>query len=136
MPNLDKLLKKIEKNKETENEVTTHQLTIADETFDVVTMTRREKRRFVYALEGKKDITAGEIVDKTRPYIYSALGLSELAVKAKEAGYIETFQEVIDVLFEPDEVLEIVAFIRDINGISKDEADKAITDEVEEIKKQ
>lgn len=135
MANLDKLLKKIEKNKETENETTTHPLTIAGETFEVSTMTRSEKQRFVYALEGKKNITAGEIVAKMKPFIYRALNLAELAVKAKDAGYIKSYYDVIDALFEPDEILEIVGFIMDINGISKDEAEKTIVNEVEDIKK-
>ena len=98
-------------------------------------MTRSEKQRFVYALEGKKNITAGEIVKKMKPFIYQTLGLSELAVKAKDAGYIDSYYNVIDALFEPDEILEIIGFVMDINGISKDEAEKAIVDEVEDIKK-
>lgn len=133
MANLDKLLKQIEKNKETENEVTTHQLTIAGETFDVKTMTRKEKRDFVYAQEtNTKNMTAGDIVRKMKPFVYRALDLASLAAKAKEAGYINSYYDVVEALFEPEQIIEIIGFITDINGISEQE----VTEDVEEIKKQ
>ena len=54
MANLDKLLRKIEQNKATENEVKTYPLTIGGETFEVATMSKVEKRQFVYAQETNK----------------------------------------------------------------------------------
>lgn len=132
MANLDKLLRKIEKNKETENEVKKYPLTIGGESFEVSTMTRQEKRDFVYAQEaGTSKMTAGDIVKKMKPFIYRALNLKELAVKAKEEGYITSYYDVVEALFEPDEILEILAFIMEINKISGD----TIKDEVDEIKK-
>lgn len=133
MANLDKLLKKIERNKETENEVKTHPLTIAGETFDVRTMTRAEKRQFVYAQETSgKAMTAGDIVKKMKPFIYKALDLKELAVKAKEAGLIQSFYDVVEALFEPEQIIEIIAFITEINGITA----TVVEDELDELKKQ
>jgi hypothetical protein len=133
MANLDKLLKRIERNKETENEVKTHPLTVAGETFDVRTMTRAEKRQFVYAQETSgKAMTAGDIVKKMKPFIYKALDLKELAVKAKEAGLIQSFYDVVEALFEPEHIIEIIAFITEINGITPSE----VVEEVEELKKQ
>lgn len=132
MANLDKLLKKIEKNKETENEVTTHQLTIAGETFDVKTMTRREKRDFIYTQEATASkTTAGDIVKKMKPFVYRALDLAPLAVKAKEEGYITSNYDVIEALFEPNEIIEIIGFITEINNITE----KDVTEEVDELKK-
>ena len=132
MANLDKLLKKIEKNKETENEVKTHPLTIGGETFDVKTMTRAEKRQFIYTQEtGKSSMTAGDIVKKMKPFIYKALDLKELAVKAKEAGHIQAYYDVVEALFEPEEIIEIIGFITEINGITA----QIVEDELEEIKK-
>ena len=133
MANLDKLLKKIERNKETENEVKTHPLTVAGETFDVRTMTRAEKRQFVYAQETSgKAMTAGDIVKKMKPFIYKALDLKELAVKAKEAGLIQSFYDVVEALFEPEQIIEIIAFITEINGITA----TVVEDELDELKKQ
>lgn len=133
MANLDKLLKKIERNKETENEVKTHPLTVAGETFDVKTMTRAEKRQFVYAQETSgKAMTAGDIVKKMKPFIYKALDLKELAVKAKEAGLIQSFYDVVEALFEPEQIIEIIAFITEINGITA----TVVEDELDELKKQ
>ena len=133
MANLDKLLKKIEKNKETENEVKTYPLTIGDDTFDVKTMTRRQKREFIYAQEaGAKSLTAGDIVKKMKKFVYDALDLKELAVKAKDAGHISSYYDVVEALFEPEQIIEIIGFITEINGISE----KDVTEELEDAKKQ
>lgn len=132
MANLDKLLRKIEQNKETENKTKTYPLEIAGEKFEVKTMTRKEKRDFVYAQEaGSANMTAGDIVKKMKPFVYKSLNLSELAVKAKDEGYIKNYYDVVEALFEPEEILEIISFITTINGISSD----VINEEIEEIKK-
>lgn len=133
MANLDKLLKRIEKNKETAEEVKTFPLTIASETFEVKTMTRREKREFFYAQEaGKTNFTAGDLIKKMKPFIYKALDLKELAVKAKEQELITSYYDVVEALFEPDEILEIINFIVEINNISATNAES----ELDDIKKQ
>lgn len=133
MANLDKLLKKIEKNKETAEEIKTFPLTIASETFEVKTMTRREKREFFYAQEaGKTNFTAGDLIKKMKPFIYKALDLKELAVKAKEQELITSYYDVVEALFEPDEILEIINFIVEINNISATNSES----ELDDIKKQ
>ena len=133
MANLDKLLKRIEKNKETAEEIKTFPLTIAGETFEVKTMTRREKREFFYAQEaGKTNFTAGDLIKKMKPFIYKALELKELAVKAKEQELITSYYDVVEALFEPDEILEIINFIVEINNISATNAES----ELDDIKKQ
>lgn len=132
MANLDKLLKKIEKNQETAEEVKTFPLVIGGETFDVKTMTRKEKREFFYSQEaGKTNFTAGELIKKMKPFIYKALDLAPLAARAKEDGLIVSYYDVVEALFEPDEIIEIISFITEINNISS----KDIESEVEEIKK-
>lgn len=133
MANLDKLLKKIEKNKETAEEIKTFPLTIAGETFEVKTMTRREKREFFYAQEaGKTNFTAGDLIKRMKPFIYKALDLKELAVKAKEQELITSYYDVVEALFEPNEILEIINFIVEINNISATNAES----ELDDIKKQ
>lgn len=132
MANLDKLLKKIEQNKDNAEKTTIHQLTIAGETFDVRTMTRAEKREFIYAQEtGKSSMTAGDIVKKMKRFVYNSLNLKELAVKAKDAGLIVAYYDVIEALFEPEQIIEIIAFIADINNVTE----KIVGDEIEELKK-
>lgn len=132
MANLDKLLRKIEKNKETENEVKTYPLEIAGEKFEVKTMTRKQRRDFVYAQDANSgEIKADDLVKRMKPFIYNALDLSQLATKAKDAGYITSYYDVIEALFEPTEIFEIIAFIMKINNITGDEA----LEEIEEIKK-
>lgn len=132
MANLDKLLRQIEKNKEVGDEVKTYPLTIAGETFEVKTMTRKEKREFIYTQEtNKKNLTVGDIVKKMKPFVYRALELAPLAVKAKDAGYINANFDVVEALFEPEQIIEIIGFITEINGISE----KDVTEEIEELKK-
>lgn len=132
MANLDKLLRKIEKNKETENETKTYPLEIAGETFDVRTMTRKERREFIYSQDANSStLKADDLVKKMKPFIYKALNLAPLAEKAKDAGYIKSYYDVVEELFEPTEIFEIIAFIIKINNITGDEANE----ELEEIKK-
>jgi len=132
MANLDKLLRKIEKNKETENEVKTYPLKIAGETFDVRTMTRKEKQDFIYAQDANSaNMTAGDLIKKMKPFIYKSLDLAQLATRAKEEGHIKSYYDVIEALFEPTEILEIINFIVDINNITGED----VRENIEEIKK-
>jgi len=132
MANLDKLLRKIEKNKETENEVKTYPLEIAGETFEVRTMTRKERRDFIYSQDANSsELKAEDLVKKMKPFIYKSLNLAQLAEKAKDAGYIRSYYDVIDELFEPTEIFEIITFIMKINNITGEEP----KEELEEIKK-
>lgn len=132
MANLDKLLRKIEKNKETENETKTYPLEIAGETFDVRTMTRKERRDFIYSQDANSsELKADDLVKKMKPFIYKALNLAPLAEKAKDAGYIKSYYDVVEELFEPTEIFEIIAFIMKINNITGEEP----KEELEEIKK-
>jgi hypothetical protein len=132
MANLDKLLRKIEKNVETENEVKTYPLEIAGEKFEVKTMTRKQRRDFIYSQDASGgNLKADELVKKMKPFIYNALDLSQLAEKAKDEGYIKSYYDVIEALFEPTEIFEIIAFIMKINNITGEEP----TEEIENIKK-
>lgn len=132
MANLDKLLRKIEKNVETENDVKTYPLEIAGEKFEVKTMTRKQRRDFIYSQDASGgNLKADELVKKMKPFIYNALDLSQLAEKAKDEGYIKSYYDVIEALFEPTEIFEIIAFIMKINNITGEEP----TEEIEEIKK-
>ena len=132
MANLDKLLRKIEKNKETENETKTYPLEIAGETFDVRTMTRKERRDFIYSQDANSStLKADDLVKKMKPFIYKALNLAPLAEKAKDAVYIKAYYDVVEELFEPTEIFEIIAFIMKINNITGEEP----KEELEEIKK-
>lgn len=133
MANLDKLLRKIEQNKETENKTKTFPLEIAGEKFDVRTMTRKEKRDFIYAQEaGSANMTAGDIVKRMKPFVYKALDLAPLATKAKDEGLIKSYYDVVEALFEPEQILEIISFITTINGITSEN----VNEEIEDIKKQ
>ncbi len=128
MTNLDKLLKQIETNKEAGEEVTVHQLKIGDNTFDVRTLTRKEKRDFIFTRKTTEHSTFGEIVKWAKPIIYISLELAPLAVKAKDAGYINSYYDVVEALFEPMEIAEIITFICEINSFSNTDMLEVVED--------
>lgn len=131
--NLDKLLKKIELNKNTENDQKTYPLTIGGETYEVKTLTRAKKREFFYMNEiGKTNIKVGDIVKQSIPFVYHSLNLAPLAERAKQDKLIVKYHDIVELLFEPDEIVQIIAFMTEINGISEKQADE----DVESIKKQ
>lgn len=131
--NLDKLLKKVELNKRNANEQKTYSLTIGDETYEVKTFTRAKKQEFFYMNDiGQTNLKVGDIVKRSIPYIYQSLGLSALAERAKQDKLIVKYHDIVELLFEPDEIVQIIAFMTEINGISEKQTDEAI----EDIKKQ
>ena len=130
--NLDKLLRKVEKNFENAENTETTKFTIGGETYDVRSMTRKEKTAFVYSMQAKQTTTAGEIAKMMIKPIYDCFGLKDLAVKAKDAGYINKYYDIVEMLFEPEEILEISAYLFTINKITEE----IIEDEIDDIKKQ
>jgi hypothetical protein len=132
--NLDKLLKKIEINYNEAEKQEKHALVIGGESYEVLTMTRAEKSKFMYSYsmstENKQKL--GDMIEWARPFIYRSLQLAKLAERAKTAGYIKKYYDVIDMLFEPSEIMEIIAFLIEINKIGAG----SVEENVEYIKKQ
>ena len=130
--NLDKLLKKLELNKASENEQKTYPFTIGGETYDVKTLTRAKKREFLYMFEtGGQKLKIGDIVKRAIPFIYISFNLAPLAERAKQDKLIVKYHDVVELLFEPDEIVQIVSFIMEINNLSDTKAEE----DVDEIKK-
>ena len=130
--NLDKLLKKVEKNALNKDKQEVKKLIIGDDEFEVLTMTRKEKCDFIYSRKAtQSEMNVGELVKWAKPFIYRSLQLKDLAIKSIDAGYIQKYHDIVDYLFEPTEVLEIIAFITEINNIAGTQEE-----EIEEIKKQ
>ena len=122
MTNLDKLLKKIEKNYETGDKTETREYSIGGETYEVRTMTRKEKSEFLYSMKAQKDMAVGEVVKMMIKPIYKSFNLAQLATKAKDAGYIKSYYDVI----------EITGFLFEINNLTSD----TLVEEIDDIKKQ
>ena len=76
-------------------------------------------------------MTAGDLIKKMKPFIYKSLDMAQLATKAKDAGYIKSYYDVVEALFEPAELLEIINFIIEINNITGED----VKGDIEEIKK-
>lgn len=122
MENLDKLLRKIEKNYSDKEKRESSTLTIKDNDYEVVTLTRSEKSDLFFS-QTKELKTMKDIYKWLQPFIYKSLQLKPLALKAKEMGYINSYYEIIDMLFEVDEIAQIVKYIFKINNLEnyKDE---------------
>jgi hypothetical protein len=133
MANLDKLLRKIEKNYENNEQTETNEYTIGGETYEVRTMTRKEKSELMYSIKAQEGgYKIGDLIKLMIKPIYNCFNLKELAVKAKDAGYIKSYYDVVEMLFEPMELMEITSYLFDTNGIN---TDKVALEELEDIKK-
>ncbi len=128
MANLDKLLKKIEKNYNEKDKKEIFEYIYGDETFEVLSLNRAEKAEFIFSYKGKNQ-TFKEAYEWFKPWIYKSFQLKETAILAKENGYIKTFYEVVDMLFEPEDILSIMKFIYKINDLGN------FTDEVNKLQK-
>jgi hypothetical protein len=76
-------------------------------------------------------MSAGDLIKKMKPFIYKSLDMAQLATRAKDAGYIKSYYDVVEALFEPNELLEIINFIIEINNITGED----VKGDIEEIKK-
>ena len=97
-------------------------------------LTEKEKKEFVYMQQaGRISFTVGEMVKMMKPFIYKSFTeLPALATKAKEEGLIKSYYDIVEELFSPAELIEIIEFITDINKLLETDLKKGI----EEQKKQ
>ncbi len=130
MTGLQELLKTVEKNYEDRNKRETAELEVGGKTFEVVLLTRAEKLD-LYFSKKSEEVTFKSIYNWLKPVIYKCLQLKDLAVKAKEAGYIKNYYDVIEMLFSPCEIQEIIYFI-----LQKNEMGFVAREEIEAQKKQ
>ena len=111
-----KFLKRIERNflnKDKRTEVDFH---LKGEVYKVLLLNRRDKRDLVLRKEYKAK-TTGDMYEWLKPYIYKSFNLKELALKALDEGYIQTHLEVIEMLFEPEDIPEIIDFMIQANNL-------------------
>ena len=128
MENLEKMLKRVEKNFLEKNERKKVEYTYKDMSFEVLTFNRAEKAELLFSWVGG-EYNLKDVYMWLKPWIYKAFQLKDIAVKAKEEGYIKTYYEVIDYLFDPEDIPKIMEFIAKINDM------KNITKEVNELQK-
>lgn len=117
MESLDNLLKKIEKNFREKDKKEVVEIEIKDSKYQLTLLSREEKMEILFS-DKRTARSSKEIFEWMKPIIYKSLNLKELALKAKENGYIKTYYEVIEMLFEPDEIKLIIEFILDKNNLS------------------
>lgn len=133
MANLDKLLRKIEKVYENNEQTEFKEYKIGGEIYEVRTMTRKEKSEILYSLKAAQGgYNVGDLVKLMIKPIYNCFNLKDLAVKAKDAGYIKNYYDVVEMVFEPVELLEIVDFMFKSNGL---DLTNAAMEEITDIKK-
>ena len=128
MENFEKLLKRVEKNFLEKDERKKVEYTYKDMNFEVLTFNRAEKAELLFSWSGEEH-NLKAAYNWMKPWIYKAFQLKELAIKAKEEGYIKTYYEVMDYLFDPEDIPIIIDFIAKINDM------KNMTKEVNELQK-
>ena len=117
MENLEQLLKMVEKNFTEKDKREKFEYEYKNNVFEVLTMTRKEKMDFVFSFHDDKK-NAAAFYEWMKPCIYKSFQLKELAIKAKEEGYIKTYYEIVDFLFDPEDMTKIMKFIVKINNMS------------------
>lgn len=118
MKNVENLLNQIEANYLSKNKKEKFSLEIKNEIFEVEGLTRSEKLDLMFSLKTSEKGNFGEIYEWMKPVIYKSLKLKDVALKAKENGYIKTYLEVIEMLFEPEDILKIMEFIIEKNNLN------------------
>ena len=116
MKNLEQLLKKVEKNYTDKNKREKVDFNLNGEIYEVLTLTRDEKFNLMFS-KNKDFKTLKDIYDWVKPFIYKSFQLKDLALKAKEEGYINTYLEVVDMLFEADNIPLIIGYLFEINNL-------------------
>lgn len=128
---IEKYLKIVEAEKNRPTEKHTIHIKSLDDDMEIRTLTHSERRNLIYAQRIKKVTVGDMLTPEMIRTIYSCMGLKEIAIPAKEKGLIQSYYDIIEFLFTPDDIADIILKIYEINGMSS--ADK-IEDPVDEIK--
>ena len=131
MENIENLLKKIEENYQNKNVRKKTTIEIKGSIFEVEGLTGSEKLNLMFSIKTGGKGNFGEVYEWMKPIIYKSLNLKDIAIKAKENGYIKTYLEVIEMLFEPEDILKIMEFIIEENNLNP----KAVFQEEVEFQK-
>lgn len=117
MENIEKLLKKIEFNYHNKDKKETAEFKINDETYNVLLLNRSEKANLIFSRQNGEFNNLKEIYDWLKPVIYKSFQLKEAAVEAKERGFIKSYYDVVDMLFEPPDIIKIIEFLLKANNL-------------------
>lgn len=134
MANLDQLLREIEAQQATEQEENTTLYKIRGQEFEVRTLTSNDRKGLMYAVcDFGKNTKTEKMVKTIKPYIYKSFTeLPQLAVKAKDAGLITAYHDIVEEVFTIPQILTIMAYLLEFNNIIDEEIQK----EIDEQKKQ
>lgn len=117
MENLEKLLKKIEFNYHNKDKKEAAEFKINDETYNVLLLNRSEKANLIFSRQNGDFNNLKEIYEWLKPVIYKSFQLKEAAVEAKERGFIKSYYDVVDMLFEPLDIIKIIEFLLKANNL-------------------
>lgn len=118
--NLHQLLLRVEANASKNEATKEYEIVIGEDTYKVRTLTREEKRSMIYSRRIKQEMTVGDIVKWAIPYIYKSLQLADVAQAARAKELIVKYHDIVELLFEPQQILEILEFISDINNLASE----------------
>ncbi len=113
---LNKLLMKTENNFLNKDKTQKVNFRLKGEVHEVLLLSEREKKNLIFSQKFGKT-TIKEIYETMKPFIYTSFQLKELALKAFENGYIQRHYDVIEMLFSADEIVRIIKFMIEANGL-------------------
>lgn len=130
MENLESLLKKIEMNYHNKDKKEKTNFELNGETYEVILLTRKEKADLIFSKEFRTKENIGDVYKWLKPTIYKSFQLKEAAIQALNQGYIKTHYDVIDFVFAPEDIPQVINFMFEANNIKN-----FIKEEIEILKK-
>lgn len=127
---IEKYLKVIEAEKNRPEEKHIVHIKSLDEDMEIRTLTHSERRDLIYSQRIKKVTIGDMLTPEMIKTIYSCMDLKKIAVPAKEKGLIQSYYDIIEYLFKPDDIADIILKIYEINGMSTLKKDDDPVDEL------
>ena len=117
MQNLENILKKVEENYHAKDKKEKTEFNLKGETYEAILLNRLEKADLIFSKQNGNFKNLKEIYEWLKPVIYKSFQLKEAAIKAKEKGFITSYYEISDMLFEPEDIIEIISFLIKANNL-------------------
>lgn len=124
--NLDKLLKKIEDEKKAEAATKVIHIDRLNDDFTLKALPISQRRTVFYSLPVKQKTLGDYVTPEMRKAIYNSIeGINELAKQAKDNGLIDSYYDILEVLFKADELSDFALGVLELNNIiSSDPVDE------------
>ena len=101
-------------------------------------MTKKEKREYLFSKPVKSThYLLGDLISGCQKYIYDCFNLAPYAEKAREAKQIVKYYDVVDLLFDTQDLMAMFPALLDASGLwgNKQLNTETIDEDIEQVKK-